>query len=330
MAIKENPDKIRFKIQNSRIKHSLIFCVVFLMLVFLFPSYGLTEEKSIGVIMTGDIAYYRDMHNAFISKINKEGYGNKVKIMMQKPFPEYISMRNAVRKLIAMDVDIIVTYGTPAIIAAIDEKPKIPVVYVSAYDPLIASLRAKNITGISIKSSVSSLLRYLRGVRSFSNLGVVYSTHEQDTVYQLNELRRFSGQYGFRIEEINLKSAYDLKDLSSNLLGVRPDAIFITSSSIANTVMPAITSFSRERKIPTASLLPDKKNMPVIALYAVPESLGRVAAEKVINLIEGDSPENIKRDSIYEVELVVNMKEALSLGLSLPMELVTEATRLVQ
>lgn len=328
MAIKEKFKKITTKTKNSRIEYFLILCVV--LSVFLFPAHGLTEEKTIGVIMTGDISYYRDMHASLLSKLNKEGYGNRVKIIMQKPFPEYISMRNAVRKLIAMNADIIVTYGTAATIAAIDEKPKIPIVYVSAYDPLISSLRAKNITGISTKSSVSSLLRYLKTVKSFSNLGVIYSTNEQDTIYQLNELRKFSGQYGFRIEEINLRSTYDLKGFSSSLLGVRPEAIFITSSSIANTVMPAITSFSRERKIPTASLLPDKINMPLIAMYATPESQGRMAAEKVMSLLDGALPENIKRDSAYEVELVFNMKEALSLGLSLPMELVTEATRLIQ
>ena len=315
------------KVRPGSIEKNLLFhlLIVLLLLAAFLPASAAGE--TIGVIMPGDIPYYREIHAAFVSRLNKSGLGEGVEIIVQRPYADSISLSNAARKLIALDVDVIVTYGAPATFAATGEKSKIPIVYASVYDPLVQRIRSKVVTGVSSKASPSSLLRYLKGCATLSTLGVIYSAGEQDSVYQMRELLKLSEQYGFRVEAIDLKRHQEAKTV---LAGRKLDAIFVTSSTIANMASSPIADFAREQRIPTASLLPDMTGHVTITLSANPKDQGERTAEIMKRLLDGAQPENIRADSQGTVDLVFNLKEAQRMGFRIPMELVTEATRLVQ
>ncbi len=339
---------LRLKILNNEIiyflKSALVFLIASLIFVQTLPAseksskmtdvnliaQELSPQTAIGFIIPGDIQYYRDMHNAFVSRLNKEGYGARVKIFVQKPYPDHISIRNAVRKLVAMDVDLIIAYGTASVLAAYYERTKIPVVYAGAYEPLIKDLKAKNITGVSMKIPISSLLRYLNEIKPISSLGVAYCMFEEDSVYQLKELIHFSDQYKYKVEAINVHSPHDVMRLSSEFLGKSLDAIFITTSSNVSAISSAIIDISREKKIPTASMMPGHKSWAIVSLFNSPESQGIIAAEKAIKILDGFSPNEVKRDTVSNTELIFNLKEAMKMGFKIPINLMTEATRLLE
>lgn len=285
----------------------------------------LADEKTIGVIITGDIKYYRDIHGAFLSKLYKEGYRDKVKIITQTPHSDPISLSNAVRKLIAIDVDVIVAYGAPATVAVVREKTKIPLVYSGVYEPIASKIKAGNVTGISTRLSVSSLLRYLRGIASISTMGIIYNAQEDDSVYQAREVYKLAGQYGIRAESLNLQGAYDVKAMLSRK---KWDAIFVAGNCMSASMFSEVADYSRSRRIPTASLMPHRS--AIVALYIGHKDIGEKTAEKVANILRGVSPERVARGSSNSTELIFNLKEAVDDGLNIPVELVTEATELIK
>jgi len=66
-----------------------ILCLFFISL-FMFAGLASAADKTIGVIMTGNIPYYREMHRAFTEALAAEGAG-KVEIVLQTPTPETMS-----------------------------------------------------------------------------------------------------------------------------------------------------------------------------------------------------------------------------------------------
>ena len=315
--------KKKFKVQIQLII-SLITIITFL----LFASQIFAAEKTIGVIMTGNIPYYNEMHSGFISKLREEGYADKVNIIIQKPYPDPISWSNAVRKLVAADVDLIVTYGAPATLSAIREGIRVPIVYSGVYEPIAKGIKSKNVTGISFRVPVSSLLRYLRGVTTISTLGVIYNEAEEDSVHQLMELIRLSEQYGFRVEKIKLKR---LRDADAILSNIKTDALFITSSSLVNMASDSIIGAAKANGTPTGALLTGNIDSGVIiTLSARPDKQGEKAAVKAIRILNGIPPERIHAESSRGTELIFNMKEAKAMGLRLSMDLITEATKIIK
>lgn len=314
--------KDKFKVQNSKLKAAFFT----LLLLFLFICNAVAAEKVIGVIMTGDTSYYSDVHDAFMARLGKKGYAEKVEVFVQKPYPDPISLSNAARKFIAIDVDVIVTYGAPATEAVLREKTEIPTVYTCVYEPCNYN-GLKNVTGTCSRTNISSLLRYLKAITTISTLGVIYNSDEADSLQQGLELNRFSSQFGFKIEGINLKKPKELKQMLS---AKKMDALFITNSTTSGRAFSSILSFSMENRIPTATFFSGKNQYATITLSPASKEQGEKAAEKVISIFEGIPPDKIKVDASSETELVFNLKEAKSMGLRIPMELVTEATKLIQ
>ena len=141
--------------------------IVLCLLVLIAAAPGvLHAEKRIGVIMSGDIPYYGTMHETFVGELTTRlADADRVEIVLQRPFPNPISWSNAARKLIAFDVDLIVTYGAPATQAVIHEKSSIPLIYAGVYEPERAGMTGNNVTGCGFKVPLSSIIRYFKGGR---------------------------------------------------------------------------------------------------------------------------------------------------------------------
>jgi putative ABC transport system substrate-binding protein len=288
------------------------------------PKQGHTE--TIGIIATRGVSSYDRLHTALQAHLAKKGYGQKIKFIIQRPYPDHIAWINASRKLISADVDIIITYGTPATLSAIGEKPRIPILYAGVYEPIAASIRGKNVTGVCSKYQVSSLLRYLRATTSLKNLGVIYCSMEEDSKHQLLEIKEMSKKYGFALSELNLRRPGDIAGM---LADINFNALFITSSSMVNSVFPTIMRITEGKKIPTASLFEHGDLNATIMLSSNPEEEGRIAADMLIRFLNGTSLKSIHPICSKDIDLVFNLKGARSMGIRVSMDLVTEATRII-
>lgn len=286
----------------------------------------LAAEKTVGVIMAGDVSYYSESHNELMAMLYREGYSDKIKVLIQKPYPDTVSLSNAARKLIAFNVDVIVAYGAAAAEAVVKEKTRIPLIYTCMYEPCSLT-EARNVTGICSRALVSSMFRYFKELSEMSVIGVIYNSGEKDSLHQMREFSMLASQSGMKIEEINIKNPQDLK---RKLLRINLDAIFIANSSTAGIVFPSIIEFSRDKRIPTASFLYNENYYATITISPAPKEQGGKAAEKVISILGGASPHRINADISSEFELVFNLKDANSMGLRIPMKLVTGATKLIQ
>lgn len=288
----------------------------------------LCAEVRIGVIMTGDIPYYQAMHKTFVEELTQRlGSRQKVEIIVQKPFPNPISWSNAARKLIAFDVNLMVTYGWPATAAALHEKSTIPLIYAGVHEPDHAAMAGKNVTGCGYKVPLSSIVRYLKNLKSFQTLGVLYSSIEEDSVRQYEAIRGLAGQQGILTRKIDIRSRNDLAQLKEH----SPDAVFITGSSLTHLWIEEILALLAQKKIPAADILPHPPESEVLmTLSHPPQPQGRMAAEMAGQILAGVSPGSIAAHTFRETELVFHQGAARSLGINFPIHLLIEATRVVR
>lgn len=311
---------------SQKLKESgLVFFATFFALFILS---GNLFAETIGIIMSGNIHYYNEIHRAFLSRLKKEGYSDRVEIVLQKPYPDYISLSNAARKLNALDVDLIITYGAGSTMAVMDTKTKTPLIYSCLSETFAQRIRGRNITGISYRLIPSSLLRYIKEIVTIKSIGIIYNSNDPDSLSQMEDIRKASEQYGMRAELINLSTVRDVKKVLS---GRGIDAIFITQVPVTETAFTQIIEFSRSQRIPTASMLPGTSgHYPTIALYTREKEIGERIAEMTIKILDGLSPDKVKVSCCNEVELVFNLKEVKEMGYKIPMDLVATATKLIQ
>jgi putative ABC transport system substrate-binding protein len=308
----------------SILEHTLLTAV--LVLCFTCTAHA---EYRIGVIMSGDIPYYTAMHEAFLAELNRSvPEGEVIEIILQRPFPDPISWSNAARKLIAFDVNLIVTYGAPATLAVINEKSRIPLVYAGVYDPDTARFEGKNMTGCGYKVPLSSLLRYQRRLQKIETLRVIFSGVEEDTVKQSAEISVLAEQVGLNVKMIDLRVQNDLVKLNTIK---KNDAVFLTGSSLAHLWLKEIMSIVRQVKVTSADIFPDITEEGVLmTLFQPAHEQGEMAAKMVLRIMRGEQAKSIPHEIFRDTELVFNLNEAQQIGIDFPVQLIIEATRVIK
>lgn len=278
--------------------------------------------------MSGDIPFYGAIHEIFVSELNRRFAGAEdIEVILQRPFPNPISWSNAARKLIAFDVDLIVTYGAPATEAVIHEKSSIPQVYAGFYEPGESTVKSNHATGCGFKVPLSSFLRYFKRLKTINTIGIVFNSLEEDSFLQYQTMRSLADQQNIKTEKIDIRSKEDLGKLET----VKSDGVFITGSSLIHLWLDDIVMSFEQKQIPVADIFPDDTESGVLmTLYPPTNSQGEMAAEMASKILLGAKPADISSIIFRETELVFNLVEARHLGIEFPIQLLIEATRVIE
>jgi putative ABC transport system substrate-binding protein len=279
--------------------------------------------------MSGNIGYYQEIHKAFVGALVKEGFDHRtVDTLLQMPSPDPMSWTNAARRLAVAEVNVLVTYGAPAALAAIREAKGIPIVFAGVYDPNAVGVSAKNVTGISSAVPMTSLLKYAKKIVPFTRLAVVYNEQEPDSVRQANELTQLESQYGFQTVRMPVKRAEDAGKL---VFTGKADAVFISVSAVVNEAVDAVMKSAHDAKVLTISQTGGTaEHRVILSLAPSATEQGEAAARLAARLLKGENPAGMPVELPKRVELVLNLKEAGELGIKVPFDLITDATKVIK
>jgi len=296
-----------------------VMCIVLFVMLLIIPGHT-AFAKTVGVMMTADIQYYRDIHKAFV-----DGLGKDVEVVLQKPMPDPMSWTNAARKLSGIGASVIVSYGAPATLTLMKETSEIPIIFAGVYDPESMSMTGKNATGISSTVPVEKIIKALSQISKVSKLGIIFSKSEKDTIIQVRDIKKNEGSAGF---ESVLLSIAD-KVTKEEIKGV--NALIVTTCGVGMSNVKDIIEAARREKIPTAALMEGGENSGiVITVSANPEEQGVALSEMVKKILGGAKPSEIPLKQTKKIEMVINNKEAKALGLTVPAGILSSATRVIE
>jgi putative ABC transport system substrate-binding protein len=299
----------------------LINSFIVLLLTVIFMPLNSAFAGKIGVIMTGDIPYYQDIHKAFLDSIGKDSH----EIILQKPMPDPMSWTNAARKLTTIGCEVIVAYGVPATLTTMKVTSDIPIVFAGVYDPAAMRMTGKNATGISSKVSVNDVLKKMVAISKPSKIGIILSKDEKDTILQTKEIQHDQAAMGFKSLLFSVKSKVNKEKIK----GV--NALFVTTCSAAMLNVKDIVQIARRDKIPSISLIGGGEDEGIIlTVSAAPQEQGKVLAGMVGTVLGGTAPAQIPVKNPTQVDVIVNLKEAAAIGVEIPADIKNSATKVIE
>jgi putative ABC transport system substrate-binding protein len=305
---------------------SSFFRYLLLVVLFLISGQVSLHARTIGVIMTGDIPYYQAINKELLDSMASYLNDNNIEVITQTPLPNPMSWTNAARKLKALGVEAIVTYGLPATLATMKEASDIPLVFAGVYSPETMKIGGSNATGISSTVSIRQVLRKLKDVSEMSRVGIVFNKTEKDSIIQAREVKKFEKDLGFKTVLLNISG-----DLPGDKIATC-NALILTSCSagMCKPHLPDIVKLARQSKVPTIALISGAESMVVMTFAPAAKEQGRKAAEMFRKVLEGESPGSIPIQKPEEIEFIINLKEARLMGISVPAELLSSATRVIE
>lgn len=241
-------------------------------------------------------------------------------------------------ELVALKPDLIMALGGDVAPAVRTATSTIPIVIAVSNDPVRAGLVPSlarpggNITGVTFVSSelAGKRLQYLKELApAVSRVAVIWNPNHVDPEYAATQA---AGRVlGIRVQSLEVRTLEDLDGAFQAAEAGRAEAIIVVSSRL--------TSFGSPRIIELAA----RSRMPVVAgwgawtqsgaLFSYGPDLNvsiRRAATHVDRILKGARPGDLAVEQPTRYDLIINVKTATALGLTVPPSLLLQATRLIE
>jgi putative ABC transport system substrate-binding protein len=252
---------------------------------------------------------------------------SSIRFIEQRPYPDVISWANSVRKLIAYDADLIITYGSGATYEALNETGSIPVVYGAVFGKPPEIIKKKNCCGSSYMISMHSFMRYLRKAKDINKLAIVYSPFEVDSIVQYESMKRICHDLSISVEGISAKTKSEME----TKLKLRDyDALFVTGCALANLEFQMINEISMKKRVPVLSIYEGMEEYAFLTLAPDVERQGKEIANMVFNLIKDGKQHTMEHTTVTKTRIYFNLKKTNELGLKIPVKLVTAADKVIR
>jgi putative tryptophan/tyrosine transport system substrate-binding protein len=277
---------------------------------------------------------------AFVQRLRELGWIEGRTIAIDYRWAEGRAERAAeiAAEFVRLKVDLIFTSGTPAALAAKTATSAIPVVFAGVADPvgtgLVASLAhpSGNVTGFSIQAPdlagkrLELLRELLPGLRRLAMLGNVGSPA---AVLEMAEARTAADALGIEASTFEIRRAEDVAPAFDALSGT--DALYIAMDPLIFTHRASVNALALAARLPTVHNLREGVETGGLMSYGpnFPDQFRR-AADLADKILRGKKPGDIPVEQPNTFDLVINLKTAKALGLTIPANVLARADEVIE
>ena len=241
--------------------------------------------------------------------------------------------------LVHLNVDLIVTATAPAARAAKEATTTIPIVMVGVnYDPLalgyVASLARPggNVTGLFFLHL--DLLAKRLGVfkEMLPSVGRVAVLSDPLSADQLKQVEVVNRSLGFKLHPVELREPQlDVESAFRAAVRSRAEGLFVLETVNIFRERSQIAQFALKHRLPTSFAFREYVDAGGLASYGVNfPDMGRRAAIYVDRILKGAKPADLPVEQATKFELVINLKTAKALGLTIPPALLQRADQVIE
>jgi ABC-type uncharacterized transport system substrate-binding protein len=233
--------------------------------------------------------------------------------------------------------DMLITFSTPALQAALQRAKRVPVIFNYVADPIVAGAGASatahlpNVTGVYLiaayKQMVPLLRAYLPNARV---LGTVYVPAEVNMVSQRDVMSAVMREAGLELKAVAANSSAEVGEAALALLASHVDAICQLPGNLTAAAFPGIADAARRARVPVFGFQSSQVHGGAVAVVARDYyDSGREAAGLAARVMRGESPAVIPFVGFTETKLIVNPEAARAIGLDSPASIVAKADEVV-
>jgi putative ABC transport system substrate-binding protein len=278
---------------------------------------------------------------AFVQRMREHGWIEDRTVVIEYRWAEGRGERFAeiATEFVGLKVDVIVTAGTDAVVAAKKATSVIPIVFGTAGDPvangLVASLARPggNVTGLSNQSAdiAGKRIELLREVvPSLRRLGIMANIASYIGVLEMRDALAVARTLGLGVAMLEIRKANDIAPAIEALKG-GADALYVVTEPLVNTNRVQINALALAAGLPTLhGQRPYVEAGGLMSYGANIPNLFRRAADMVDKILRGTKPSDIPVEQPTKFDLVINLATARALGLQVPEKVLALADEVIE
>jgi putative ABC transport system substrate-binding protein len=301
-----------------------------------------TKIPRIGFLTAGSPSTIPTRIEAFRQGLRELGYVEDKNIVVEWRFGEGKPDRlpALVAELVRLKVDVILSAGAAVTRPAKDATRTIPIVMAQDTDPVgngfVASLARPggNITGLSSYSAELNgkrveLLKEI--VPKLSRLAVVGASTYPGNAQSLKETELAAGALKVQLQYLDVLDPRDIETALREANKGRADGVLLLQSAVLNSQRKQIADLAMKSRLPAIYYAPEFLDAGGLISYAASiTDLYRRAATYVDKILKGAKPADLPVEQPTKFELVINLKTAKQIGLTIPPNVLARADRVIR
>jgi putative tryptophan/tyrosine transport system substrate-binding protein len=296
----------------------------------------------IGLLVTTNASASAPRITAFVQRLRQLGWieGQTVAIEYRWAEGQYDRFAEIAAEFVRLKVDVIVTAATAPVLAAKQATSSIPIVFAVSGDPvgsgLVASLARPggNVTGLSLQQAEvgSKRLELLREiVPDLRRLAIIANVSSPMIVLEVQEVESKARSLALEVVTLQVDGPDDISRAFETASQVKADALYVCSDPLTSTNRGRIYAAAQSARLPSVSSEKDHIDAGALVSYGpnFPD-LFRRASEYVDKILRGAKPSDLPVEQPTKFELVINLRTARVLGLTVPPALLARADEVIE
>jgi putative tryptophan/tyrosine transport system substrate-binding protein len=301
-----------------------------------------TKIPRLGYLSGIDAATHSTRSDAFRQSLRQLGYIERQNIIVEYRYAEgkLDRLPELAAELVRLNVDVILASAPPPTRAAKGATSTIPIVMAFDDDPVgngfVATLARPggNITGLSslapeISGKQLELLKEI--VPKLSRVGVLGTSTVPQYAQVVKEIELAAKAFGVEVQYLDVLNAKGIESAFRAASKEHADAVVVLGSPILNSQRKQIVKLAAKSRLPLTSSRPEYVEDGALMTYGVNiNDLFRRAAIYVDKILKGAKPADLPIEQPTKFELIINLKTAKQIGLTIPPKVLARADRVIQ
>jgi len=300
-----------------------------------------TTRPTIGFLGSSTPSGMQGWVATFVDRLHELGWTDGQNVTIAYRYAEGRTERaaEAITEFVRLPVTLIVTGSTAPVLVAKQATSVIPIVFVGAADPvgngLVASLAhpGGNVTGISIQQSdtTGKRLELLRELApDLRRVAAIAHVASAGAMSELHELHALAPMRGFQVSAREIRGLEDIAPAIEAFTG-QVDALYVVTDPLFYANRQQILSMALEARLLTLCNYREYTEAGCLLSYGPHQpDLMRRAAALVDKILRGTPPSDIPVEQPTRFDLVINLRTAQALGLTIPPLLRFQANQVIQ
>jgi ABC-type uncharacterized transport system substrate-binding protein len=298
------------------------------------PAIGYLSSLGQGISVRFDAAFRRGL--------SEVGYfeGQNLSVEYRWITDRYDALPAMATDLVQRQVTVIFAIGPPAVLAAKAASPTIPIIFVTGADPLkfgfVASFNKPggNITGIwmVLTALAEKRLQLMHDLLPNAKLiGMLVNPTSPVAESQIQEARAAAHVLGVRLIVLNAVAENDFDQVFVSLAQQHADALFVSADPFFASKREHLVALAAQHAIPTSYEFREFVEAGGLMSYGSVLSDGFYKGGNYVGkVLKGTKPADLPVEQVNKFELVINLKTAKALGLTVPDKLFGLADEVIE
>nr|WP_092472724.1 ABC transporter substrate-binding protein [Desulfotruncus arcticus] len=302
-------------------------------------SQGESKQVQLGIIQIVEHPALDAARQGFLDTLAKNGYeeGNNIVVDYQNAQGDQPTLQSIAGKFVQDKKDLVLAIATPSAMAMAQETKDIPILITAVTDPVEAKLvnsldkPETNVTGTTDMNPVDKQLELVKDlVPDAKNVGIIYNSSEINSQVQVNIAREVAPELGLALQEATVTASNEVMQAAQSLVG-KVDAIYLPTDNMVISSLPAVLQVAEENKIPVIAGESNSVEEGALATVGIDYyKLGEQTGEIALRVLQGEKPQDMAVESQKDKNIVINLKAAERMGVTVSEDFKAKASRVIE